>query len=228
METLYENDLALPIDKGLLCLEQENPSGPYFCYPANAQPIGFEGAIMYCFLPEYGEMVFACNPESCADTYVYPLAKNFQDYIRLVLAYGTANPVEQIVWMDQNRFDEHRAAERKLLTAEQKAAAQQLQHEFGLLPMENPFEYVKAVQRDFDGRNIRYRDEYFDVTGLEDISDIFRQARKCTVEAGERRRNPLHRCFAAFLLSRLPNQKPSVELSPCRVVTALSIQSISR
>lgn len=145
METLYENYLALSIDKGLLCLEQENPSGPYFCYPANAQPIGFEGAILYCFLPEYGEMVFACNPESCADTYVYPLAKNFQDFIRLILACGTANPVEQIVRMDQNRFDEHRAAERKLLTAEQKAAAQQLQHEFGLLPMENPFEYVKAV-----------------------------------------------------------------------------------
>lgn len=167
METLYENDLALPIDKGLLCLEQENPSGPYFCYPANAQPIGFEGAIMYCFLPEYGEMVFACNPESCADTYVYPLAKNFQDFIRLVLACGTANPVEQIVWMDQNRFDEHWAAERKRLTAEQKAAAQRLQHEFGLLPMENPFEYVKAVQRNFNGSNIQYRDEYFDVTGLE-------------------------------------------------------------
>ena len=68
MKTLYENYLALPIDKGLLCLEQENPSGPYFCYPANAQPIGFEGAILYCFLPAYGEMVFACNPESCADT----------------------------------------------------------------------------------------------------------------------------------------------------------------
>ncbi len=64
METLYENDLALPIDKGLLCLEQEDPSGPYFCYPANAQPIGFEGAIMYCFLPEYGEMVLPATPKT--------------------------------------------------------------------------------------------------------------------------------------------------------------------
>lgn len=52
-------------------------------------------------LPEYGEMVFACNPESCVDQNVYPLAANFEDFIRLVLACGTANPLEQIVWMDK-------------------------------------------------------------------------------------------------------------------------------
>lgn len=72
METLYENDLALPIDKGLLCLEQENPSGPYFCYPANAQPIGFEGAIMDCFLPEYGEMFLPATPKAVR-THMYIL-----------------------------------------------------------------------------------------------------------------------------------------------------------
>ena len=33
--------------------------------------------------------------------------------------------------------------------------------------MENPFEYVKAIQRDFDGSRIRYGDEYFEVTGME-------------------------------------------------------------
>lgn len=74
---------------------------PVFCYPVNAKPIGFEGCILYCFLPEYGEMVFACNPESCVDQNVYPLAANFEDFIRLVLACGTANPLEQIVWMDK-------------------------------------------------------------------------------------------------------------------------------
>ena len=67
METIYEKYMALPIDKGLLCLENGDITEPYFCYPVNAKPIGFEGCILYCFLPEYGEMVFACNPESCAD-----------------------------------------------------------------------------------------------------------------------------------------------------------------
>ena len=99
MKTIYEKYMASPIDKELLCLEHGEITEPYFCYPVNAEPIGFEGCILYCFLPEYGEMVFACDPESCADRNVYPLAKNFEDFLRLILACGTADPVEQIVWI---------------------------------------------------------------------------------------------------------------------------------
>ena len=167
METIYETYLSLPIDKGLLCLAHGDITAPYFCYPVNAKPIGFEGCILYCFLPEYGEMVFACNPESCADQNVYPLAATFEDFIRLILVCGTANPVEQIVWMDKNKFEEHMASEAKILTTEQKNAVQQLQRALGLFPMENPFEYVKGIQKDFDGSKIQYSDEYYEVTGIE-------------------------------------------------------------
>ena len=167
MRTIYEKYMALPIDKGLLCLEHKDITVPYFCYPVNAEPIGFEGCILYCFLPEYGEMVFACNPESCADQNVYPLAANFEDFIRLILACGTANPVEQIVWMDKNTFEEHTASEENISTDEQKAAVQQLQRELGLSPIENPFEYVKAIQKDFDDSKIQYSDEYYEVTDIE-------------------------------------------------------------
>ena len=86
MREVYEKYIALPIDKRLLCLERGEVTIPYFCYPADVEPIGFEGCIMYCFLPEYGEMVFACNPESCADRNIYPLAANFEDFVRLILA----------------------------------------------------------------------------------------------------------------------------------------------
>lgn len=58
MKTIYEKYMASPIDKELLCLEHGEITEPYFCYPVNAEPIGFEGCILYCFLPEYGEMVF--------------------------------------------------------------------------------------------------------------------------------------------------------------------------
>ena len=168
MGTIYERYMALSIDKRLLCLECGNNSEiSYFCYPVNAKPIGFEECIMYCFLPEYGEMVFACNPESCTDRSVYPLAADFEDFIRLILACGTANPVEQIVWMDESEFEEHIRNEEKALSDEQKSALCQLQHELGLLPMENPFEYVKAIQKNFDGSKIRYSDEYFEMTGTE-------------------------------------------------------------
>ena len=45
METIYEKYIALPIDKSLLCLEHRDITDPYFCYPVNAKPIGFEGCI---------------------------------------------------------------------------------------------------------------------------------------------------------------------------------------
>ena len=112
-------------------------------------------------------MVFACNPESCADHLVYPLAKNFADFLRLILTCGTANPVEQIVWMDREQFETHMVSEKKLLTPEHIRTLQQIEHTFDLRPMEDPFAYVKAVQTDFDDRKIRYRAAYYEVMGLE-------------------------------------------------------------
>ena len=41
MGTAYEEYRALPINKGLLCLECGEITTPYFCYPVNAEPIGF-------------------------------------------------------------------------------------------------------------------------------------------------------------------------------------------
>lgn len=168
MLSIYERFNALSIDRSLLCLEYgEIGESPYFCYPVNAQPIGFEGCILYCFLPEYGEMVFACNPESCADQYVYPLAANFEDFIRLLLACGTTNPIEQIIWMDRKRFEEHLANEIAQLTEEQRAVGEELRHKLELMPMDDPFDYIKSIQKDFDGSKIQFSDDYYDVLGIE-------------------------------------------------------------
>jgi len=80
--TAYEKFLSLDIDGSLISLEKTGYTD-CFCFPTNAKAIGFEGCIMYCFIDGYGETVFSCNPESCADTYVYPLARNFDDFISL-------------------------------------------------------------------------------------------------------------------------------------------------
>lgn len=57
-------------------------------------------------------MVFASNPESCADSCVYPLARSFEDFIRLIISCNSANPIEQIVWMSKEKFEEHLANEK--------------------------------------------------------------------------------------------------------------------
>ncbi len=164
---LLQEFLALPIHREALGLEQGDLSEPYFCYPVGAEVIGFEGCILYCFLPEYGDMVFASNPESCAEECVYPLARSFADFLRLVLSCGSVNPVEQIVWMDRAQFDEHLTQTLAELSDEARAALDVIARELRLCPMEDPYGYVKAVQQDFDRSRIRYSDEYYDVLGLE-------------------------------------------------------------
>ena len=167
MDAYFEKYKALNIDGSAISLEQAEDVYPYFCYPLNSEAIGFEGCIMYCFIDGYGETVFAANPETCADAYVYPLARNFKDFLRLILACGSANPIEQIVWMNREQFDEHMKAEQAARTDGQNKVLQQIRTEMALSPMECPFSYVKELQRDFDGSKIKYSDEYYDVLGIE-------------------------------------------------------------
>lgn len=167
MNTLYEQYKALNENGSLICLEQVEEIYPCFCYPSNAEPIGFEGSIMYCFIEPYGEMVFACNPDTCADTYVYPLARNFEDFMKLILACGSANPIEQIVWMSREQFENHMQEESAIRTTEQAAFLSRLETEFGISPMDDPYDYVREVQTGFIDSDIQYRDEYYDVLGIE-------------------------------------------------------------
>lgn len=167
MYEVYEAFLRLPICHKLLCLEQGAAEEPYFCYPRNTRAIGYEGAILYCLIDGYGEMVFACNPESCAERYVYPLAKNFEDFVALILACGTVNPIEQMIWQSKSQFEEHLREEKKLRTSEQERILAFLERELGIQPMKNPYEYVKSVQQNFDDSKLEFCDEYYDVLGIE-------------------------------------------------------------
>ncbi len=164
---MLEQFMALPIDRAKLSLADGAVSQPYFCYPEGAVPIGFEGCILYCFLPGYGDTVFAADPETCGERHVFPLAANFTDFLRLVLACTSANPAEQIQWMTRAQFDAHLAAEQAALDADHRQTLDVLANAFDLTPMEDPYTYVKEVQAAFDDRLVRYSAEYYDVLGLE-------------------------------------------------------------
>lgn len=166
--TTYQKFVSLNIDNSLISLEKSVHSlSDYFCYPVNATPIGFEGSIMYCFIGGYEEAVFACNPESCTDIYVYPLARNFDDFIRLILACGSVNPVEQIVWLSEQQFEKHLQDEKEVQTKEQKETLSLLERELHIAAMKHPFEYVKELQSNFDYSKIKFSNEYYDVLGIE-------------------------------------------------------------
>lgn len=127
--TAFQTFQKMKVDKALLLLEPFDLNNFCFCYPM--------GAILSCFLPDFGETVFACNPESCADSYVYPLAGSFEDFLRLILACGSPNPPEQLA------------------------------ETFSLTPMEDSYFYGKALQLSFDYAQIPCSDESYETLGIE-------------------------------------------------------------
>ena len=167
MECTFENYSSLQLKGSLIGLEYSKEVYPYWCYPLRAVQIGMEGSILYCFIDGYAEMVFAANPDSCADRYVYPLARNLSDFLALVLACGSANPVEQIVWMSKEQFATHLCNEAVGLTEEQKHILDTISRAFSLTAMKDPYEYVRQIQSEFDGSRIQFSEEYYDILGLE-------------------------------------------------------------
>lgn len=167
MKCTFENFKALNLDTSCISLESTESLYSYWCYPENSIPIGLEGCILYCFIDGYRDIVFVSNPESCVDVNVYPVANSFEDFMRLIITCGSANPAEQIVWMSKEKFEEHLKAETAAQTKEHRQILEQLKTVFGLTAMENPYEYVKSVQKEFDDSRVKYSDEYYDIKGIE-------------------------------------------------------------
>jgi len=111
--------------------------------------------------------VFAVNPETCVDKHVYPLAMNFKDFLRLILACGSTTAVEQIIGWSKEQFEDFLHSDGNAMFPEQKVVLDKIQSDLKLTPMENPYEYVKAVQELHDDSKIKFSNEYYDTLGLE-------------------------------------------------------------
>ena len=165
--TMYEKYCQLDIDGRWIGLEKKDRCVEYFCTPLNVTVIGWENSIHYCFIKGYRDMVFAVNPETCVDKYVYPLAANFKDFLRLILACGSTTAVEQIIGWSKEQFEDFLYSDDNKVFPEQAEVLKIVAEELKLQPMEAVYEYVKAVQEVFDDGKIKYSNEYYDVLGLE-------------------------------------------------------------
>lgn len=74
----------------------EKESG-YFCTPVLSRVIGWAGVdgIHFCTTKGFEEMIFAVSPANCPGEYVHPVAKNFEDFLRLLLACNDTAAIEQ-------------------------------------------------------------------------------------------------------------------------------------
>ena len=104
MENIFDKFKKLNLDTSPIGLSIELRE-PFFCSPIGAQIIGLDNGIHYCFIKGFKEIVFCVNPETCCNYYVYPLAKDFTDFLRLLLSLKTTNAIQQVVWMDKDAFE---------------------------------------------------------------------------------------------------------------------------
>ena len=96
--------LALGIDLTPLGAEPRDPL-PYFCTPQDAEVFGWTGVdgSHFCFIPDFGDTVFAVSPME-PPNYVHPVARDFRDFLRLLLACGHAISLEQAWACDEATF----------------------------------------------------------------------------------------------------------------------------
>ena len=168
METLFQKYQNIKIEGAWIGLALEDDRR-YFCAPIGATIIGWDNGIHYCFIEGFGDMVFCVNPASCCDFYVYPVAKNFYDFLSLILATNHTNTIQQVILWDAQMFVNFMNAPANMEYAAKKEvtdALNTIHMELGVIPMKKPFEYIKELQSGFPYEQIRFSNEYYDTLGL--------------------------------------------------------------
>ena len=150
------------IDLAPLGLLKRDVNETYFCTPKGARIIGWAGVdgIHYCRIRGFGEMVFAVSPMNVAPHYVHPLARSFADFLRLLLACGSCDALEQAWQWDEDQFEAFLSENPP--TQEQRAVLEELSRQTGLAPMDRPWQYLHRLQTEFDYGSIQYTQDYYD------------------------------------------------------------------
>lgn len=163
MASTYQKFLAKGIDLTPLGIQPGAGRETYFCTPKGASIIGWTGVdgIHYCFIRGFGEMVFSVSPMNSAPNYVHPISKDFSSFLRLLLACSGEAALEQAWMWDEAQFEDFLREDPP--SEERKRVQAEIADKMGLSPMEQPWQYIKQVQADFDYSRIRYPKECYDL-----------------------------------------------------------------
>ena len=144
-------------------LQRGEKESNYFCTPVLSKVIGWAGVdgIHFCVSKNFGEIVFAVSPMNTPGNFVHPVARNFEDFLRLVLACHDTAAIEQCWFMDREVFDSFLEANPP--TAEGQKCLDEIQKKYKLTPIEDPFGYMHKLQEEFDYDSIVYPPEYYEL-----------------------------------------------------------------
>ena len=162
MDQTFRKFIDSGIDLTSVGFERRENGIPYFCTPKGANIIGWAGVdgIHFCFIRGFTQTVFAVSPTNSTSEYVHPIARDFRDFLRLLLACGDTAALEQARMWDQVQFDAFLKENRP--TAEQQLILSDVAEKMKLSPMEQPWAYIHALQAAFDYGKIRYTEDFYD------------------------------------------------------------------
>ena len=86
-------------------------------------------------------MVFVVSPMNTAPDYVHPVAKNFSDFLRLILVCGDVAAVEQAWMWDKIQFEAF--LQENPITQGQQQTLSEIVEKLKLKPMKQPWSYIK-------------------------------------------------------------------------------------
>lgn len=163
MDKTFEKFLRREIDLAAVGAVRRTDNTPYFCTPKGASIFGWAGVdgIHFCFIRGFGGTVFAVSPMNTPPNFVRPLARSFEDFLRLLLACGDTAALEQAWMWDEEQFDAF--LRENPPTPEQRDVLSQIAERLGLTPMERPWAYLREVQSSFDYGKIKYTEDYYDL-----------------------------------------------------------------
>lgn len=163
MKLTYREFLKQGMDLAPLGLEQGAENETYFCTPRGAKIIGWAGVdgVHYCLVRGFGEMVFAVSPMNAAPHYVHPVARDFSDFLRLILACGSGAALDQAWQWNAEQFSAFLADNPP--AEEQKTVLAQITERFSLAPMEDPWQYLHELRAGFDYSKIQYTEDFYDL-----------------------------------------------------------------
>ena len=154
------------LDLSNIGLQRGEKESGYFCTPVGSKVIGWAGVdgIHFCTVKGFGELIFAVNPTYDPGHYVHPVARNFEDFLRLILACHDTAAIEQCWFMDREVFEEF--LETNPLTEEMQACLNAIEKKYKLTPMEDPFAYMHQLQEEFDYDALVYPPEYYEIVDV--------------------------------------------------------------
>ena len=155
--------LRSKLDLSYIGLQRGEKESGYFCTPVLSKVIGWAGVdgIHFCTSKNYGEIVFSVSPMNCPGEYVHPVARNFEDFLRLILACYDTAVIEQCWFMDREVFEDFLT--RNQPDAEAQKCLDKIQKKYNLTPLEDPFGYVHTLQEEFDYDSLVFPPEYYEL-----------------------------------------------------------------